>query len=109
MTYSLGIEYHVSAAVSLRSGYLYDLTPIPDERANPLIPDADRQGVSLGVGLGSAPWVLDVGYQFLWFEREKENDFGDRSNSTVPPIDARANGLYRSNAHVIGLSLGYRL
>jgi len=107
MTYSLGVEYHLSGSVSLRGGYLYDLTPIPDDRANPLIPDADRQGVSFGFGLTSSRWVLDAGYQFLWFEREKENDFGSRSNSSVPPIDARANGLYRSNAHVVGVSLGY--
>lgn len=109
MTYSLGVEHQITAAMSLRGGYLYDLTPIPDDKANPLIPDADRQGVSVGVGLTKSPWMLDIGYQFVWFEREKENDFGSRSNSTVPPIDARANGLYRSNAHVIGMSVQYRL
>jgi hypothetical protein len=26
----------------------------------------------------------------------------------VPPIDARANGLYRSKAHVAGVSVGYQ-
>jgi long-subunit fatty acid transport protein len=88
---------------------LYDLTPIPDDRANPLIPDADRQGLSIGVGTSSERWTLDVGYQLLVFRRVKENDFGDRFSSTVPPVDARANGLYRSNAHVIGVSVGYRL
>jgi long-chain fatty acid transport protein len=109
MTYSLGVEHRYSPLLRLRGGYLYDLTPIPDDRANPLIPDADRQGLSIGVGTSSERWTLDVGYQLLVFRRVKENDFGDRFSSTVPPVDARANGLYRSNAHVIGVSVGYRL
>jgi long-chain fatty acid transport protein len=109
MAYSLGVEYRYSPSLCLRGGYIYDLTPIPDEKANPLIPDADRHGVSVGVGMSSERWTLDVGYQLLVFRRVKENDFGDRFSSTVPPVDARANGLYRSNAHVIGVSVGYRL
>ncbi len=109
MTFSLGVEHRYSQSLRLRGGYLYDLTPIPDDKANPLIPDADRHGVSVGVGMSSKRWTLDVGYQLLVFRRVKENDFGDRFSSTVPPVDARANGLYRSNAHVIGVSVGYRL
>lgn len=109
MTYSVGIEHQWSPGVHLRGGYLYDFTPIPDDKANPLIPDADRQGVSVGVGLGGTRWVLDMGYQYVFFNRDKENDFGARYSSVLPPVDARANGTYRSNAHVFGVSLGYNL
>jgi long-chain fatty acid transport protein len=91
----------------LRGGYLYDLSPIPDQQATPLIPDADRQGVSVGIGVTAAGWTLDAGYQFLLFERMKENSVGSDSNSAVPLIDARANGRYRSTAHVLGVSVGY--
>ncbi|MFZ5876870.1 MAG: OmpP1/FadL family transporter [Nitrospirota bacterium] len=107
MAYSIGTEYRFSSIMRLRGGYLYDLSPIPDQYATPLIPDADRQGVSVGVGVTAARWTLDVGYQFLWFERVKENSVGSSSNSTVPPIDARANGSYRSTAHVLGVSAGH--
>jgi long-chain fatty acid transport protein len=107
MTYSLGLEYHVSPTVRVRGGYLYDLSPIPDEYATPLIPDADRQGVSVGVGVTSDRWSLDAGYQFLMFKRTKNNSVGSSSNSNVPLVDARANGQYRSNAHVLGVSAGY--
>lgn len=108
MTYSLGAEHLLSPGIRLRGGYLYDLNPIPDDKTNPVIPDADRQGVSVGVGAATDRWTLDVAYQFLFFERVKENDVGDRFSSTAPPVDARANGLYRSNAHVIGVSVEYR-
>jgi long-chain fatty acid transport protein len=107
MTYSIGAEYQVSPSVRLRGGYLYDLSPIPDQYATPLIPDADRQGVSVGVGVIAGSWTLDAGYQYLWFERLKDNSVGAASNSTVPPIDARANGTYHSTAHVLGVSMGY--
>jgi long-chain fatty acid transport protein len=107
MTYSIGIDHQLSSAVRLRGGYLYDLSPIPDEQATPLIPDADRQGVSMGVGVEANRWTFDAGYQFLLFDRIKENSVGSSANSTVPPIDARANGRYRSAAHVLGVSMGY--
>lgn len=107
MTYSIGIERRITPSVRLRGGYLYDLSPIPDQQATPLIPDADRQGVSAGIGVATTGWTLDVGYQFLLFERMKENSVGSDSNSAVPLIDARANGRYRSTAHVLGVSVGY--
>jgi long-chain fatty acid transport protein len=109
IAYSIGTEYHLSPTVRLRGGYLYDFSPIPDQQATPLIPDADRQGVSVGVGVDAAGWTLDAGYQFLLFERIKENSVGSNSNSTVPPIDARANGRYRSTAHVLGMGVRYGL
>jgi long-chain fatty acid transport protein len=93
--------------VRLRGGYLYDPSPIPNAYATPLIPDADRQGLSVGVGLGAVQWSLDVGYQYLWFERVKNNSVGSNASSTTPPIDARANGELRSTAHVVGVSVGH--
>jgi long-chain fatty acid transport protein len=107
MTYSIGTEYQVSRTVRLRGGYLYDRSPIPDAYATPLIPDADRQGVSVGVGVGASKWTVDLGYQYLWFERLKNNNVGSNANSAAPPIDARANGKYRSTAHVLGVSAGH--
>ncbi|MFZ5861801.1 MAG: OmpP1/FadL family transporter [Nitrospirota bacterium] len=100
MTYSLGAEYEVSPTVRLRGGLLYDRSPIPDQYLNPLIPDADRRGASLGIGIGSGRWTLDAGYQFLWFERIKNNAVGAASGA--------ANGRYRSQAHVAGVSAGWR-
>jgi long-chain fatty acid transport protein len=107
MAYSIGIEHKFGTSVRLRGGYLYDLSPISDEHATPLIPDADRQGVSVGVGVAASRWRGDAGYQFLLFERTKENSVGSSANSAVPPIDARANGSYRSTAHVLGVSVGH--
>lgn len=101
MTYSVGTEFSVTPSVRVRGGVLYDSSPIPDAYATPLIPDADRRGASVGVGVLSKHWTIDAGYQFLLFERMKENEVGSPN--------PRANGRYRSHAHVLGVSVGYRL
>lgn len=108
MTYSVGTEYRINAMV-FRGGYTFDFTPIPDETVGPVIADGNRQFFTFGVGVERALWSASVGYQLLLFERAKRNDTGAAYSSvgslpTIPPIDARANGLYESYSHtfVIG-------
>jgi long-chain fatty acid transport protein len=108
MAYSLGTEYRWTA-FRIRGGYTYDVTPIPDETVSPLLPDGNRQWWSVGVGTTGERWSLDAAYQFIVFDRVKANTFGSGFSSAAPPIDARANGSYRSHAHVIGVSMVYRL
>jgi long-chain fatty acid transport protein len=107
MTYSIGTEYRGSS-VRARAGYTYDATPIPDGTINPLLPDGNRQWVAVGLGAEQERWIVDGAYQLALFERTKDNAIGDRFNSTVPAIDARANGRYRTRAHVFGVSVAYR-
>ena len=107
MAYSLGTEYRWRA-FRMRGGYTYDVTPIPDETVNPLLPDGNRQWWSVGVGTTGERWLLDAAYQLIVFDRVKANAFGSRFSSAAPPLDARANGSYRSHAHVVGVSAGYR-
>jgi long-chain fatty acid transport protein len=107
MTYSIGTEYRGSS-VRARAGYTYDATPIPDGTISPLLPDGNRQWIAVGLGAERERWVVDGAYQLALFERTKDNAIGDRFNSTVPAIDARANGRYRTRAHVFGVSVAYR-
>ncbi len=107
MAYSLGTEYRWTA-FRIRGGYTYDVTPIPDETVSPLLPDGNRQWWSVGVGTRGERWSLDAAYQLILFDRMKANTFGSGFGSAAPPIDARANGHYRSHAHVFGVSAGYQ-
>lgn len=106
MAYSVGTEYRWRYFAA-RAGYTYDLTPIPDQTVNPLLPDGNRQWFSAGLGLTSSGWGLDVAYQLITFSRVKDNAIGERFNSASPPIDARANGRYRAHAHVVSGTLSY--
>jgi long-chain fatty acid transport protein len=49
MNIRFGTEYH-PGAWSYRAGYYYDRTPQPRASLGPLLPDADRHGITLGLG-----------------------------------------------------------
>jgi long-chain fatty acid transport protein len=92
--YRLGLRWDLSSTGQLRFGYVYDETPQPDETMSPLLPDANRNGVTVGYGLRTARgWRLDAALMYLKFdEREtlvNENDF---------------NGTYESNAWLLGMT-----
>ncbi len=47
----------------LRGGYSYAQSPAPDETVTPLLPDMNRQNISLGVGIPiQNKWMLDISY-----------------------------------------------
>jgi len=108
VAYSIGTEYRWASHV-LRGGYTFDKTPIPDDTISPVIAEGNRQYFTLGAGLIRDLWDLNIGYQLLLFERVKSNAMGANYSSVgPPPIDGRANGLYETYSHTIGLSLTRR-
>lgn len=92
----VGAEYTMDA-LQLRAGYLFDNNPVQDKYADPLLPDADRNGLNLGVGYKiNENFNVDVSYLFLKFaERTVTN--------TVIGFD----GTYQTNANLIGFNIGY--
>jgi long-chain fatty acid transport protein len=110
-TYNLGTEYRWSD-FAFRGGYTLDLSPIPDSTISPILPDGTRQWFSLGIGYGALPWKLDFAYTIILINRLKENDFGGQYSSAgsppvIPAIDARANGEYSTNTHLVGFSVSH--
>ncbi len=101
----IGGEYLASDALSLRAGLLYDKNPVKDELVDASLPDADRIGISAGIGYKLSKHIaVDVAYLFL--------SFADRTitNSTVvenPMTGTMMNGTYKSSAHLVSLSLSY--
>jgi hypothetical protein len=84
--------------VTLRGGYYYDPTPQPQKVMSPLLADADRHGLSLGVGYAPNPWSLDF---FLLFPLA-----GDRDTGGVN-LDGYE-GTYRPSGTVLGVNFGYQ-
>jgi long-chain fatty acid transport protein len=83
--------------IQLRAGYLYDHSPVLAEYDEPLLPDANRNGINIGLGYKiNDQWRVDAGYFFLKFDqRTVEN--------TVIGFD----GTYNSTANLIGVNVGY--
>jgi long-chain fatty acid transport protein len=83
---------------SFRAGYVFDTTPQPDKTVEPLLPDANRNDFTLGIGYRLSDNVsLDAVYMIVLFN--------DRSvTAAVNPFP----GTYQSNANLVGIDVGYK-
>jgi long-chain fatty acid transport protein len=81
--FSGGINFQVTPGFNVGVGGLYDQTPQPDEDVSPLLPDANRTGVTIGLGLkiGEATKV-DVSNMFLFFHDRTTSTNKDGFNGT---------------------------
>jgi long-chain fatty acid transport protein len=82
-----------------RFGAYYDLAAAPVQSVTPLLPDAERVGLALGVGLpiGDA-FTLDA-YECGLFVRRRSTEGLERDNF---------NGVYRSYVNLAGAALTWR-
>lgn len=66
-----GGEYAVTDIVTLRAGYFYDPTPIPDDTLDTMWPDADKKTYSIGAGLNFTKVVVDLVFQYTDIEQTR--------------------------------------
>ncbi len=100
----LGAEYKVTGDLALRGGILYDKNPVKDQYVDPILPDADRIGLNIGLGYKITQNVsVDLAYFFLRFNERTV------TNSLIyyTPGNAALNGTYNSYAHLIGVNFSY--
>lgn len=99
--YQLGMEYALTDSWALRAGYIFDETPDPDANVDYIVPGNDRNLVSLGVGYKQGDFFCDLSYTYLMIE---DRDIDGR------PADGVFSGEFSDgDAHLIGLSVGYKL
>jgi long-chain fatty acid transport protein len=100
-----GAEYR-RGALACRAGYYFDKSPAPTEAVTPLLPDADRHGVSLGLGwtLGTDKrWSVDA-YELGLFVNRR---YGYAASPGEVATD-NFHGDYRTFVNMTGIGLGYR-
>ena len=105
--FRLGGEFELSPQFRLRGGYAYTQAAAPDETVTPLLPEAQRNHVTIGVGWSPRPrMIIDLAYQFV--------GHADRRGRTVnpppgePPTAALNSGVYRSRGDLLGLTVTLR-
>jgi long-chain fatty acid transport protein len=92
----LGAEYSMEG-LQFRAGYFHDRTPVQTRYVDPILPDASRNGINLGVGYALTETLnLDAGYMLLLFEDR-------RAENTVTGFD----GTYQARAQLLSVGLTY--
>ncbi len=97
-TFRLGAEYSATETLKVRAGAFFDAVPVAAQYTQPILPDADRIGLTAGVGFAlSENFTADVSYMFVYgLQHEvKGSTFG-------------FDGIYNSWANALALSLSYR-
>ena len=93
-----GVEYKVCDWLDLRTGYEYDMEPIPDDHADYLVPANDRHLFAFGPGLHWGPWNFDLSYMYLLIT--------DRDVDARQVTDGVLDSKFRDgDAHLIGFSI----
>ncbi len=101
MNYRLGVSWGAPSGNEWRFGFVLDETPQPEEAVSPLLPDADRNGYTIGYGWEGQKISFDVAAMYLDFdEAERFENFEGEEASTFF-------GTYQNKAVLLGMTLGF--
>lgn len=104
----LGAEVDLSGTFTARLGYLYNTAAAPDEVVTPLLPESDRNQITIGFGWQPSDRTeVNVSYQALL-----QNDRRGRVRGALPnePVTTDLNqGVYGFGANLFGTTLTFYL
>jgi long-chain fatty acid transport protein len=103
----LGGEYKVNDLLQIRAGGYYDTTPVQEGYMTPETPDANRLGLTLGIGL-TLNEHFQIDASFLYIDgMEREQTVADTQEAGTYNPRGVMPGTYELNAFVPGISVSY--
>ena len=99
---NVGGRYQMNDTVALLAGYVYGDTPVPDSTFDPSIPDAKTHVFCAGTDLNFKPVTVAFSYGYQLLESKHKD------NALLPAGFPEANGKYKTDAHLVALSVGYK-
>lgn len=106
-TFRMGTEVAATDLFDVRAGFIYNTAATPDETVTPILPEAERQLYTLGLGYDFGGLRADAFYNYV-----NQADRRGRVRSELPGSFTTEDlnvGVYSTTAHLLGLTLSYSL
>jgi long-chain fatty acid transport protein len=97
ITISVGGDWSFADNWVLNAGYAFIETPIPEKTIAPILPDADRHVLSIGLGYSMGGHTLDLSYAYSIYD---DLDVDDNQVTSF-------NGDYDIDSDLVGLTYSY--
>lgn len=98
---SIGAEYRIDPAWTLRGGLAVDGTPTSAATRDPRVPDATRRWITAGIGYKpDAHWNFDVGYAHLFVNDAHVNDVSATGDALA--------GVFANKGNLLGVAGQYK-
>ena len=97
-TAGIGGDWKFADNWVLRGGYQFYQSPVPDSTFSPMIPDADQNVITIGIGWKGKHNSLEAAYGL---------DFYNTRNINNPAPNNAFNGKYTFNVHLFSLAYRY--
>lgn len=97
--YRAGLRWTTSPSSEWRFGFVFDESPQPEESVSPLLPDADRNGYTIGYGHNGPGLGFDVAVMYL--------DFKERTRARSFPGEGPFFGTYNTQAVLLGVTINW--
>lgn len=94
---ALGAQHALNSTTTVRVGYIYDYSPVPDQSVGPLFPDANRNSFTVGASKTRGNKEFSLFYEAMKFE--------DRITNVAANNNLYTNGDYHNFAHLFGFSM----
>jgi long-chain fatty acid transport protein len=79
----IGIEWVADKFVTVRGGYYFDPSPVPDHTFDFSTSDVDKKVISLGVGLNFGRLTIDTVFQYISSVQDRKNSPSGIENESL--------------------------
>lgn len=103
--FNVGVEYAALDWLDLRAGYVFDQSPLNDDTIDYLVPANDRHLLNGGLGFHWDNWTVDLNYTYLMI---MDRDIDARNKYADGSYEIYEGEIDNADAHMVGLSVGYK-
>jgi long-chain fatty acid transport protein len=104
-TFRFGADWSATQALDLRGGFIFNTAAERAASVSPLLPEAERNYLTAGLGYRAGPLQLDLAYQHI---HQSDRRGRTRSRTDIKQTPAQVNvGVYHINAHVLSAGLAW--